>query len=529
MVATISASGSVCVRRVVERAGLEARPFRQVEELEVRPVERRDIGLDRLPHRVVLGVVVDDEDFVARIVQLLERADGLDHHLRRLVVAGDVDRNLGQLPGAAHRRRDAPAAALAQPQIDRHLHAFDQEDREQQDGRRRDHRQRDDVEPGEIAPAIGGIDPDRDHHAALPQQRQEEAAASDQAQFRAHHPQHERQAEHQHGGGQPAPVLVIDQDALQGRLQVAVAVPHAPIGADAAFELGLPRLVEAFDDEILDVLLLGLAHEVAQEDALVDRRGDRALALQSLARPADLGQHHALVEAALLQRFLDRLVVAHGPGHGVLDRDAVPERQDVDGDIVDLVQQLGMVQPHAIGLRGADRDAGQAALHFADVVDELGNLDQVLVDRLVADGDPVDAAVVGGERDQVVDLLLVPLRIDVDPGARHHAQAHLVGHGRHAEIGADGRIGADLAGQARHQRQVAADLRQGRLLAIGRIGVVPERGVGEAGDVLGPGVLLDRPIQQHPGAGKQHRHDQADHPVRETHVFRFRDARCQRL
>ncbi len=184
-----------------------------------------------------------------------------------------------------------------------------------------------------------------------------------------------------------------------------------------------------------------------------------------------------------------------------------------------------MVQPHAIRLRGADRDAGQAALHLADVVDELGNLDQVLVDRLVADGDAVDAAVVGGERNQVVDLLLVPLRIDVDPGAGHHAQAHLVGHGRDAEIGADGRIGADLAGQPRHQRQVAADLRQGRLLAIGRVGVVAERGVGEAGDVLGPGVLLDRPIQQHPGAGKQHRHHQADHPVRETHVFRFRDAR----
>jgi len=43
--------------RIVQRARLEARPFRQMEEFEVRAAERVDIGLDRLPDRIVLGVV----------------------------------------------------------------------------------------------------------------------------------------------------------------------------------------------------------------------------------------------------------------------------------------------------------------------------------------------------------------------------------------------------------------------------------------------------------------------------------------
>ncbi|EKD35189.1 MAG: hypothetical protein ACD_75C02011G0004 [uncultured bacterium] len=54
------------------------------------------VGLDRLPDRWILGVIVDDNDLVARIIQPGEGVERIDHHIRRLVVGRNMDRHHGQ-------------------------------------------------------------------------------------------------------------------------------------------------------------------------------------------------------------------------------------------------------------------------------------------------------------------------------------------------------------------------------------------------------------------------------------------------
>ena len=383
--------------REVQCPRLEAGPFRQVIEAEVRLAEGLDIGLDRLPDGIVLGVVVDDQHFVVRIIQPLEGLDGVDHHLGRLVVAGHVHRDPRQLPAAGNpRRRQAPAGG-AEPEIDRHLDTFDQEDRQQQQGGRRHHHQGDEIEPGQIELAVLRIDPDRGHHAAAAEDRDEQAAAAVQQQFRPHDPEREGQAQDDRRRRQVAPVLVVDELALQRRLRLAPGIPQSPIGADAAFGLRLPRLVEGLDDVVVDVALLRLDQELPHEDALRHRRGlgdARAigavlvLARHALARPADLADQDALVGIGAL----DLAVEVDGRLHRLLDRHAVPVGQDVDGEIVDGIGQL-LVQQDAVAQQRA-LAGGLAAQLLAVEVEALANLRQLV---LVA-GQPDMEGLGGGDR-----------------------------------------------------------------------------------------------------------------------------------
>ena len=109
-----SARSSVSLRqRVVQRPRLVARPVLQVRELDVVPRAPR---LDRPPQALVVGVVVDQDDLVARVVEAHQRAERVDDHVRRLVVRRDVqadERKLadrGQLRG--RDRRDLPVPGL---------------------------------------------------------------------------------------------------------------------------------------------------------------------------------------------------------------------------------------------------------------------------------------------------------------------------------------------------------------------------------------------------------------------------------
>src|SRR5215208_1978843 len=90
---------------------------------------------------------------------------------------------------------------------------------------------------------------------------------------------------------------------------------------------------------------------------------------RTVRRPADLGDDDVLVaevlgllelgEAALeiFQRRLARLLV--------------PVGQDVDGEIVDLACELGILQPDVPGFGGADRHL-DVALDVPDLADQLG-------------------------------------------------------------------------------------------------------------------------------------------------------------
>ena len=99
--------------QVVQRATLETGQGRDVEELETL-AEFLAVGLQRLPHGRVLGVVVDHQHFVVGVVQCGQGIEGLLHHLGRLVVARHMHRHLGPV-GAVGLHRQELAAALVYP------------------------------------------------------------------------------------------------------------------------------------------------------------------------------------------------------------------------------------------------------------------------------------------------------------------------------------------------------------------------------------------------------------------------------
>ncbi|MNZ58414.1 hypothetical protein D3C78_764210 [compost metagenome] len=95
--------------QVVQRATLEAGQRRDVEELEAL-AELFAVGLERLPHGWVFGVVIDHQYFVVRVVQRGQGVESLFDHLWRFVVAGYMHRDLGPVGTVALHRQKLPAA-----------------------------------------------------------------------------------------------------------------------------------------------------------------------------------------------------------------------------------------------------------------------------------------------------------------------------------------------------------------------------------------------------------------------------------
>lgn len=79
----------------VQRSGLGAADALHVQEPEPGP-ESGAVGFDGTPQGGVGGVVVDDEHLEGWVVQLGEAVEGADDQLRRLGVAGHVDRDHGE-------------------------------------------------------------------------------------------------------------------------------------------------------------------------------------------------------------------------------------------------------------------------------------------------------------------------------------------------------------------------------------------------------------------------------------------------
>ena len=93
-------------------------------------------------------------------------------------------------------------------------------------------------------------------------------------------------------------------------LRIARGIEHAPIGADAAF-VGLPGLIERFDDVVVDAVGFGARRR--NRAAPSPARSGRESALVHVvagARPAELGDHDALagMGAAQLVVGVDGLV-----------------------------------------------------------------------------------------------------------------------------------------------------------------------------------------------------------------------------
>ena len=115
-----------------------------------------------------------------------------------------------------------------------------------------------------------------------------------------------------------------------GEFCLARGVEQAPIRPDAAF-IGLPRLIEGFDDVVIDAVGVGARDEIADYHGLLDPSRLGIVHVIAGAWPAELGNHNALarIDPAQLiigrDREVDRLS----------DGAAVPVGQDVGGDEVD--------------------------------------------------------------------------------------------------------------------------------------------------------------------------------------------------
>ncbi len=248
-----------------------------------------------------------------------------------------------------------------------------------------------------------------------------------------------------------------------------VGVEDAPIGSDASF-IGLPRLIEGFDDRIVDAQRIGPGDEVAHHLGLGDWARHRILAIQSGARPAKLGNDDAL--AGILASKL--LVHAERFIDGARSGCSLPIGQHMDGDIVDGRNELRMLEPDIWHVGGGDRHR-DLALHSLDLANEVAHyvvriaiVQRLRAEhRLIADDDAVDVAVMFRQRDGSVDFLLVLLFPVVDPHAERDAQTVFGRELRHKIETVGDAVSPDRARIRGYGREIGSDLLLGGIVALG--------------------------------------------------------------
>ena len=185
------------------------------------------------------------------------------------------------------------------------------------DARQRDGDQRDEKDDAEAQREGGaghevvalpegddGGKPGADHVGGRRQQQSLRGGCSAHGQDR----QRQQDAK-QHGEAGALDVVGIGDRAGPGELGLARGVEQSPIGSDAAFER-LPRLIDGFDDVVVDAIGLGAMDEIADDGGLFDAAGIGVVEIVACARPAELGDDDALARVHLAQLVveLDRVV-----------------------------------------------------------------------------------------------------------------------------------------------------------------------------------------------------------------------------
>ena len=120
-------------------------------------------------------------------------------------------------------------------------------------------------------------------------------------------------------------------------------IDHAPIAADGAFELALPRLVVGLDQIDAKLFALGEVEDFGHDARLVGARRQRAFAHPPGARPAGFADQDFLVRKRHRHPLAD--VVDMAGGEFRAHRHVFPVRQDVDRDEVDGVIDFAVAQP----------------------------------------------------------------------------------------------------------------------------------------------------------------------------------------
>ncbi len=166
---------------------------------------------------------------------------------------------------------------------------------------------------------------------------------------------------------------------------------------------------------------------------------------------------------------------------GCRDRLILPIGQDVDGDEIGGLSELGRLQPELPDIGIGDGKAG-AALHLLEIgLDPVG-AELAAEQRLVADDEGLDhAGMPSGEPHGAFDLPPIVGEVAADPDALQHLQAVLAGDPRDLALRPRRRIGADAGGDLGELLQIALNLRVGNAQRlIERRLTAVERSVGQA-------------------------------------------------
>src|SRR5262245_60319841 len=135
-------------------------------------------------------------------------------------------------------------------------------------------------------------------------------------------------------------MIVIGDWAGPIKFWMTRGVEESPIGADTAFK-DFPRLIDCFDDVVINAVSFGAAHKVAQCDRLLNPSGIGVLHIVAGAWPAELGDDNAFAGIGLTKLIVDQ--------HRLIDslplREAFPVRQYVSGNVVDGGNELGVFDP----------------------------------------------------------------------------------------------------------------------------------------------------------------------------------------
>ena len=275
-------------------------------------------------------------------------------------------------------------------------------------------------------------------------------------------------------------------------------IDQAPIAADGALELALPRLVVGFDQVDAKVLPLRQRQNFRDHFRLIGARRQRAFAHPPGTRPAGFAD----------QDFLARKRHGHALANGIdmggcvsgADREVFPIRQDVDGDEIDGLIDFPVAQPELPHIGIGD---GNGDLRFdrADVGCEVGGRHLAAQQHLVADHDRGDdAGIFPGQAHRRLDLRKILQPVAAEPNPLNDLQPHLGGERWNLIETVLDRIGTHAVGYFGELRHILGDLFRTDLRGRHqRRLVVAERRVGYA---LQLGVGVDRRARQIDGRGK---------------------------
>src|SRR5262249_30093600 len=165
-----------------------------------------------------------------------------------------------------------------------------------------------------------------------------------------------------------------------------------------------------------------MGEELADELRLRHGRRDRGADAVAAARPADLADHDAFPGKRASQLVVARERVVDR----MLRRPALPVRQQVDRDEVDLPRELRMAKPDVPRLGGRDWQA-KLLLDALQLLDELGHLQIAAQDRFVPDDHSIDVAVRARLAYERGELELVVRCVPIEPRPGGDSQPALAG------------------------------------------------------------------------------------------------------